>query len=142
MMKMNKTKSGLLFLLLLLSASHFQLFGQEVAPKKNFAYFSLEPDIVTNYLGSSARKLGYVRITVELMLEDVAYLEAAEHHSPLLRAATIDIFGRQPEEKVKSLTGREDIRRVCLEQLRELMKKETGNEMIKDVIFTKYLYQS
>jgi len=29
-----------------------------------------------------------------------------------------------------------------LERLRELMKRETGNEMIKDVIFTKYLYQS
>jgi flagellar FliL protein len=141
MMKMSKNKGVVLLLLMVLMSCHSQLFAQE-APKKNFAYFSLEPDIVTNYLGTSARKLGYVRVTVELMLEDVAHLSAAEHHSPLLRAATIDIFGRQPEEKVKSLTGREDIRRVCLEQLRELMKRETGNEMIKDVIFTKYLYQS
>ena len=141
MMKMSKNKGVVLLLLMVLMGCHSQLFAQE-APKKNFAYFSLEPDIVTNYLGTSARKLGYVRVTVELMLEDVAHLSAAEHHAPLLRAATIDIFGRQPEEKVKSLTGREDIRRVCLEQLRELMKRETGNEMIKDVIFTKYLYQS
>ena len=140
MIKTNKTKVGILLLVLVLSGSHFQLFGQE-SPRKNFAYFSLEPDIVTNYLGPNAKKLGYVRVTVELMLEDAAYIEAAEHHSPLLRAATIDIFGRQPEEKVKSLTGREDIRRVCLEKLRELMKKETGNDAIKDVIFTKYLYQ-
>lgn len=131
---------AILCLLLLLSFSHSPLFGQE-APRKNFAYFSLEPDIVTNYLGSNAKKLGYVRVTVELMLDDAGYLEAAEHHAPLLRAAVIDIFGRQPEEKVKSLTGREDIRRNCLEQLRGLMKKETGNEMLKDVIFTKYLYQ-
>lgn len=107
----------------------------------SFAYFGLEPDIVTNYLGTNARNLGYVRITVELMLEDAEYLEAAEHHSPLLRATMIDIFGRQPEEKVKSLTGREDIRRMSLEKLRSLLKKETGNEMVKDVIFTKYLYQ-
>lgn len=110
--------------------------------QSNYAYFGLEPDIVTNYLGSSARKLGYVRVTIELMLDSPDHLEAAEHHSPLLRATAIDIFGRQPEDKVKSLTGREDIRRTCLETLRELMKKETGSEMIKDVIFTKYLYQS
>jgi len=109
--------------------------------QSSFAYFGLEPDIVTNYLGNSARSLGYVRITVELMLEDADYLEAAEHHSPLLRATVIDIIGRQPEEKVKSLTGREEIRRISLEKLRSLMKKETGNEMVKDVIFTKYLYQ-
>ncbi|MCC2617525.1 flagellar basal body-associated protein FliL [Aestuariibacter halophilus] len=106
-----------------------------------FAYFGLEPDIITNYLGSNARKLGYVRVTVELMLESPDYLEAAEHHSPLLRASIIEIIGRQPEDKVKSLTGREDIRRTCLDELKRLMKKETGNPMVKDVIFTKYLYQ-
>ena len=114
-------------------------------PKANaqttFAYFGLEPDIVTNYLGNSSRNLGYVRIAIELMLEDADYIEVVEHHSPLLRATVIDIFGRQPEEKVKSLTGREEIRQMSLEKLRNLLKKETGNEMIKDIIFTKYLYQ-
>ena len=117
------------------------LAGTPASSQTNYAYYGLEPDIITNYLGSNARKLGYVRVTVELMLESAEYLEAAEHHSPLLRATAIDIFGRQPEDKVKSLTGREDIRRTCLEQIRELMKKETGTEMVKDVIFTKYLYQ-
>lgn len=107
----------------------------------NYAYFGMEPDIVTNYLGANARNLGYVRLTVELMLESPDSISTAEHHSPLLRATIIDIIGRQPEEKVKSLTGREDIRRTILERLQSLMKKETGNDMIKDVIFTKYLYQ-
>ncbi|WP_339725768.1 flagellar basal body-associated protein FliL [uncultured Paraglaciecola sp.] len=135
---MNKTIWVLASLLTLLSY-HSVINGQESA-RKNYAYFSLEPEIVTNYLGSSARKLGFVRVSIELMLEDADFLEAAEHHSPLLRAATIEAFGSQPAEKVKSLTGREDIRRNCLEKLRELMLRETGSEMIKDVIFTKYLY--
>lgn len=129
----------------ILVGAFFCIGALTIAPKANaqssFAYFGLEPDIVTNYLGNSSRSLGYVRITVELMLEDADYLEAAEHHSPLLRATVIDIIGRQPEEKVKSLTGREEIRRISLEKLRSLLKKETGNEMVKDVIFTKYLYQ-
>lgn len=107
----------------------------------SFAYFGLEPDIVTNYLGDSAIKLGYVRLTVELMLDSPDALEVAEHHAPLLRATVIEVFGRQPEERVKSLTGREDIRRTCLEELRMLMKRETGADLIQDVIFTKYLYQ-
>ena len=115
------------------------VYAQDAAIK-NYAYFSLEPDIVTNYLGSSARKLGFVRVTIELMLEDADFLEAAEHHSPLMRAATIEVFGSQKAEKIKSLTGREGIRRDCLEKLRKLMLRETGSEMVKDVIFTKYLY--
>jgi flagellar FliL protein len=106
----------------------------------DYAYFGLEPDIVTNYL-SNAASLGYVRVTMELMLEDVSYLEVAEHHGPLLRATAIEIIGRQSEERVKSLTGREEIRRSCLDAMRELLKRETGSPIIKDVIFTKYLYQ-
>lgn len=106
-----------------------------------YAYMGLEPDIVTNYLSGNARTLGFVRVTVELMLDDADNLEVAEHHMPLLRAIVIDVFGRQPEEKVKSLTGREDIRRTILLQLREKLETETGNPVIKDVIFTKYLYQ-
>ncbi|PKG97836.1 flagellar basal body-associated protein FliL [Paraglaciecola sp. MB-3u-78] len=129
----------LLVSLLTLSSYHSVINAQEVV-RKSYAYFSLEPDIVTNYLGSSARKLGFVRVSIELMLEDPDFLEAAEHHSPLMRAATIEVFGSQPEKKVKSLTGREDIRLSCLEKLQELMLKETGSKMIKDVIFTKYLY--
>jgi flagellar FliL protein len=134
-----KKNLWLLASLLTFLGYHSVVFGQDEA-RKNYAYFSLEPDIVTNYLGSSARKLGFVRVTIELMLEDSDFLEAAEHHSPLLRAATIEVFGSQTAEKVKSLTGREDIRRRCLEKLKELMLKETGSEMVKDVIFTKYLY--
>lgn len=109
--------------------------------KANFAYLSLEPEIVTNYISDSAQKLGYVRVSVELMINDVGQLEIAEHHLPLLRSTTIEIFGQQPAEKVKSLTGREDIRRAILKALQEHMKQETGGEVVKNVIFTKYLYQ-
>lgn len=117
------------------------LLSSAGAVARETAYFGLEPDIVTNYISSNSSRIGYVRVTIELMLDSAKHLEAAEHHAPLLRATTIDIFGRQSEDQVKSLTGREDIRRACLDELRKLMKAETGSEMIKDVIFTKYLYQ-
>ncbi|MBO1257036.1 flagellar basal body-associated protein FliL [Alteromonas sp. 5E99-2] len=104
-------------------------------------YLSLEPEIVTNYTGSTAKKLGYVRVSIELMIHDLDQLEIAEHHLPLLRATAIEIFGNQPEDKVKSLTGREDIRLSIKTKLQELMTQETGSEIVKDVIFTKYLQQ-
>ncbi|MFQ3236900.1 MAG: flagellar FliL protein [Paraglaciecola sp.] len=133
-------KRGLFsFCLIFLTNLSANLYAQEPV-SKNFAYFGLEPDIVTNYMGSRAGKLGYIRITVELMLEDADYLSIVEHHAPLLRATVIEILGRQPEERIKSLTGRENIRRTFLETMRDLMKEETGSNIIKDVIFTKYIY--
>ena len=125
--------AGLLFVLAIQSKT--------ALAQSDIAYLSLEPEIVTNYSGNSARKLGYVRVNIELMLHSVDHLEAAEHHLPLLRATTIEIFGRQPQDKVKSLTGREDIRLSIKKALQDLMTEETGSEIIKDVIFTKYLQQ-
>ena len=107
----------------------------------NFAYYGIEPDIVTNFLGPNVNTLGFIRTTIELMIEDADYLEVIEHHSPLLRATIIEILGQQPKDKVKSLTGREDIRLLCLQRIRELMQKETGNPMVKEIIITKFLVQ-
>lgn len=119
--------------MLLSSTAHAQT-------KANYAYLGLEPDIVTNFISPSARKLGYVRVTVELMINDADQLEIAQHHMPLLRATAIEVFGQQTAEKIKSLTGREDIRLAILKALQDHMKRETGAEIIKNVIFTKYLY--
>ncbi len=131
----------LLLLALLLSAS-LQLSSATAQEQTSYAYIGIEPEIVTNYLGQSATRLGYVRVMVELMVSDVDQLELVEHHMPLLRSTAIEIFGQQPEEKVKSLTGREDIRRAILAALQDHMQKETGAKVIKNVIFTKYLHNA
>lgn len=112
---------------------------QEDQTLAEYAYYGFEPEIVTNYL-ASGRKLGFVRISVELMVKDPADLVAIEHHDPLLRAAIIEILGSQTSDKVKSLTGREEIRRECYEALNRLIEQETGKPLIVNMLFTKYLY--
>ena len=103
-------------------------------------YFGFEPDIITNYIGQGNKKLGYVRITVDLMLNDTADISVVEHHTPLLRDAIVEILSKEPEENIKSLTGREEIRKRCTEKLKALLKQETGQEIVREVLFTKYLY--
>jgi len=109
------------------------------AEPENVGYYGFEPDIITNYV-SNKKNIGFVRITAELMISDVTNVPIIEHHSPLLRDAIIDVLIRQPEQKVKSMTGREEIRMLILDRLKELMQKETGQPLIKDLLFTKYLY--
>jgi len=106
---------------------------------ENFAYYGFEPDIVTNYI-SNRKKLGFVKISVELMVKDPDHLLLIEHHDPLLRAAIVEVLGNQAEDKVKSLTGREDIRRECYETVNKLLEEETGQQIVVNLLFTKYLY--
>lgn len=117
--------------LLTLSASVSQ------AKASNYAYFGFEPDIITNYVAVK-KKMGYVRLTVELMVEG-DNLTIVEHHSPLLRDAIIDIIGQQSEAKIKSMKGRAEIQLLCEEQVKELLIKETGEPLIKKLLFTQWL---
>lgn len=103
----------------------------------DYAYFGFEPDIITNYVAVK-KKMGYVRLTVELMVAG-ENLEIVEHHSPLLRDAIITIIGKQPEAKVKSIKGRSEIQLLCEEQVKELLTKETGKPLIKKLLFTQWL---
>jgi flagellar FliL protein len=103
----------------------------------DYAYYGFEPDIVTNYVAVK-KKMGYVRVTVELMIAGDT-LGIVEHHSPLLRDAIIDIIGRQAEAKIKSIKGRSEIQLLCEEQLKELLTKETGKPLIKKLLFTQWL---
>jgi flagellar FliL protein len=106
---------------------------------EDYAYYGFEPDIVTNYI-SNRKKLGFVKISVELMVKDPNDLMSLEHHDPLLRSAIVEILGNQSEEKVKSLSGREDIRRECYETVNRLMEQEVGRSIVVNLLFTKYLY--
>ena len=101
-------------------------------------YFGFEPDIITNYIAVQ-KKLGYVRLTVELMIEGSSNLETVEHHSPLLRDAIIDIIGKQSEDKIKSINGRFEIQKMCEEEVKNLLTQETGEPLIKKLIFTQWL---
>ncbi|MGO2129938.1 MAG: flagellar basal body-associated protein FliL [Pseudoalteromonas prydzensis] len=121
-----------------LSIGLFSSFASKA--ESTVGYFGFEPDIITNYIGQSNKKLGYVRITVDLMLSDMSNIAIVEHHTPLLRDALVEILSKESEEKIKSLTGREEIRKRCADKLKTLLKQETGQEIIREVLFTKYLY--
>lgn len=118
-----------------------QLLAQDETTGPSYAYVALDPDIVTNYAGDNSNKLGYLRLTIEMMLDNPEFIMEIEHHMPLLRATAIEIVGAQSEQKVRSLTGREDMRREILGEFKGLLMRETGHEIIKDIIFTKYLRQ-
>ncbi|MEY8201057.1 MAG: flagellar basal body-associated protein FliL [Colwellia sp.] len=107
------------------------------AKASDYAYFGFEPDIVTNYVAVK-KKMGYVRLTVELMVEG-NNLTVVEHHAPLLRDAIINIIGQQVEAKIKSIKGRAEIQLECEVQVKELLTQETGKPLIKKLLFTQWL---
>ena len=66
-------------------------------------------------------------------------IEIVQHHSPLLRDAIIGIIGKQTEDTVKSIKGRSEIQLKCEEEIKALLTKETGQPLIKKLLFTQWL---
>lgn len=124
-----------LLMLVLFTASSFA--RAEVVDE--YAYFAFEPDITTNYL-TNGNTIGFIRLTMEVMVKNADDLEIVEHHAPLLRAAVVEILGEQTEATVKSLAGKQEIRELCFETLNQLLKQETGRKLIVRLLFTKYLH--
>ena len=121
---------------LLFSASSFA--EEESEPK--LAYFTLEPDLPTNFY-TKGKKLGYIQVRLDIMVANNKDLATIEHHQPLIRDAVIELLGKQNEETIKSLSGREDLRKTLVEHLNKILLPETGKTLIADLLFTKYLYQ-
>lgn len=115
-------------------------FSLTILPAKavDYVYFGFEPDIITNYVAMK-KKMGYVRLTVELMMDDANNLAVVEHHAPLLRDAIITIIGQQPEDKIRSIRGRNEIKAMCEEKVKSLLTEETGKPVIKKILFTQWL---
>ncbi len=104
----------------------------------DYAYFGFEPSIITNYVAVK-KKIGYVRLTVELMITDSSNYELVEHHAPLLRDAIITIIGQQTEAKIKSINGRHEIQKLCENKVKSLLQQETGKTIINKLLFTQWL---
>lgn len=117
------------------------VFANPAQAQSEPAYYGFEPDITTNYVRTDEHfRMGYIRVAVEVMVPSTSDLSTIEYHAPLLRNAFIRIFSKASEQQIKSLTGRDDLRMQCLEEAQRLMRRETGEPIIRDVLFTKYIY--
>lgn len=133
-------KKILMSVLLILTMGFSQVsYSEDDASANDYAYFGFEPDIITNYI-SLGNKIGFIRITMEVMVKSSDHVTIIEHHSPLLRAAVVEVLGEQNEEKIKSAAGKKEIRELCLDRINRLLKEETGQELAVSLLFTKYIY--
>ncbi|WP_407331704.1 flagellar basal body-associated protein FliL [Enterovibrio sp. 27052020O] len=136
---MNKNITAIFALLLTLLLSVPSIANAEEEAAK-FSYFTLEPEITTNFI-TDGRKLGFINVRIDLMVDDPSLIQMLEYHQPLIRDTIIEVLSQENEVRIKSLSGREAIRKNCLEKVNALLLAETNQKVLADLLFTKYLYQ-
>lgn len=114
--------------------------GEGAAQPAGIGYYTLDPEFITNFI-TTGPTLGYVRVKVDIMVDNAADIEILKKHDPLLRDAINTLLGSQTLDDVKSQEGREKTRLACKAKVEELLTKEEGRKVIRDLLFTNFLYQ-
>lgn len=101
------------------------------------SYYQILPSLVAN-LASGGH---YVRCDIQLMTEDQSLLEDFRLHDPAIRHILLMLLSEQDGDQIKSIEGKEALRKKAIEQIRALIKKETGKEGPQALFFTTFFVQ-
>lgn len=103
-------------------------------------YFTLEPAITTNYEAKGS-KLGFISVRVDLVAETQTHVKSIEYHQALIRDIIVETLSQQNAARIRSVSGREGIRKLCLDRVQKALFVETNELTLVDLLFTHYLYQ-
>ncbi|MFT5208415.1 MAG: flagellar basal body-associated protein FliL [Flavobacterium sp.] len=104
-------------------------------------YVKLTKGMAVNYGQPSLSRLKYMKIAVQVRLQNVVEAEAIEHHLPALLDSLITLFSSSEESLVNSTGGREEIRKRALETVQRVMKREEGQSIVQDLLFGSFIIQ-
>ena len=97
-------------------------------------YYPIIPEIVTN-LHSNTKPV-FLQIRVEFMTRGEAAYETLKYHDPYLRDMLIDIINQQNVDVLTTTAGRQQLRKLVLSKVQNLLEEETGEALVEKVLFT------
>ena len=139
-------KSISIILSLLLCCFSSALFAadeeeEEAAPEKIPSYISLGPKPMVLNLSTDGRRLTFLQVKADILVEDDDAKEIVEAHIPAIRHKLIVLLSEQKAIDMKTPAKREEIRNMVTRQVRDMIEQMTGNKGIDQVLFSNFLVQ-
>lgn len=131
-------------LITLLAILLLGLAGPATAAEKEGAhkaiYYAMDPPFVVNL--NEGPRMHFMQITVQLMSRDPAIIAAIEANLPPLRDALIMLLSHQSGETMRSVQGREEVRKQALSDVQKVMAEVAGVKKGLDAVyFTDFVIQ-
>ena len=113
---------------------------EEEVVKTESVYISLGSPLVLN-LSSKRSRNTYLQLTADVLVKDSGSEELIKTHIPAMRHQLIVLLSEQPARDMKSPAKREEVRKIALAQIQELVADLSNNKDISDVLFSSFLVQ-
>lgn len=114
--------------------------ADEETASTNSAYVSLGKAMVLN-LSSQKRKITFLQISADALIDDDAHLELVEAHVPAMRHTLIVLLSEQADVDMKSSMKREELRQQATAEVKQLITELTGQDLVSDLLFSSILVQ-
>jgi flagellar FliL protein len=112
--------------------------GEASGPQTRYIY--MEPAFVVNY-GSTGR-MKYLRTEVALKVSSAEAAGKVSEHKPYLLYNLVLMFSAQESEIMNSSQGREQLRKLALDEVRAVMEQLEGMPYIDDLYFSNFVVQN
>lgn len=146
---MTKLASNLLRILslILFLSIHAVVIAEEEAEEEAetemleaLMYYAIEPNTLTFYQGTG-NKIGYIVVQINIAVRGQENYDLVELHLPLIQDDLIDFFNRQDKSVIQDIKERENLRQQAQASVTNVLKKETGKDVVENLLFTDYVYQ-
>ncbi|VAW86990.1 hypothetical protein MNBD_GAMMA17-1532 [hydrothermal vent metagenome] len=102
-------------------------------------YFIFENPFVVNFIDKN--QIRYLQINVEVMSRDQEVIDNISHHLPKIKNNFLVLFSDLNFEMITNAAGKQKLRDLALEELRKILKDETGNDDVEALYFTGFVMQ-
>ena len=104
------------------------------------SYLDLKPAFVVNYGGEG--RLRYLKTDIALRLAGGPSGQSQiRHHMPYIRHTIVMRLSRATEEELSSMEGKELLRQDVLEETRNMLIREEGQQFVDDLLFNSFIVQ-
>ena len=102
-------------------------------------YYALDAPLIVNFPpGSSAR---IIKVSVTVLVKGEASVDVLKKHEPMIRNNLLMVISSMGADNMKTLEGKQELRRMMLSEIGKVMEKMAGKNTAKDVYFTEFVMQ-
>lgn len=109
------------------------------ATRGQAVFYTIRPVFVVNF--QSSKRAKFLQISVDVMARDEDVIDKVMDNLPLIKNDLVILFSSQKYENLKKVEGKEKLREEALKVIQNVLKKETGQPGVEDVLFTSFVMQ-
>ncbi len=102
-------------------------------------YVILKPEFVVSFQVGSRQR--FLQVSIDVMTRKQAIVDALNLHEPMIRNDIIRVIGEQNFDRLRTAEGRVELQELLLQQVRQIVQRESGIEGVEALLFTNFVMQ-